>query len=203
MVFYGHFRGLNMSTVFLGSASPRRQELFKALYQNFQILTADSEPEARFGDPAEFVTFSAAFKARTIHRLPEAEGGLLFTFDTVVALGQRLLGKPSSKDVARDMLEELFGQSHSVFTGFAVMDPSGNLLLNSAEETRVSFDLGQETDLNRWLEGESWQDKAGGYAIQDSLCAPFIRSIDGCWYNVVGLPVARLCRELSNLGLRG
>jgi len=115
--------------------------------------------------------------------------------DTVVALGSSVLGKPGSCEEAVHMLQKLQNTTHKVHTGFALLS-SGNSYSECATTT-VEFEPMSEHDIKRYLDRVKPFDKAGSYGIQDPLMACHVRRIDGCYYNVVGLPVSRLCLALK------
>ena len=119
--------------------------------------------------------------------------------DTVVTIEGRILGKPRSSDDARHMLETLSGRTHSVITGVALIRLPDAEQRTFVESTLVHFDKLSEEELNRYLATDEPYDKAGAYAIQ-GRAGRFIPRIEGCYFNVVGLPLARLQHSLSELG---
>jgi len=133
---------------------------------------------------------------------PPGEGPkrrLVVGADTVVTLPGRVLGKPSSAAEAREMLEMLSGREHRVVTGVAVVDPAGGRSVAGAEETRVFFRNLTRAEIQAYVESGEPMDKAGAYAVQ-GLGALLVERIEGCYFNVVGLPLGLLAGLLGEFG---
>ena len=184
--------------IILASGSPRRRELLAGLGWNFEVIPPQVDEKKIDGEPpAELVKRLAEEKASSV--ASRFLGNWVLGADTVVALEGRILGKPNSEGEAAKMIAELSGRTHSVFTGVALIAPDGRKLIN-AEETRVTFrPLGKEDILAYIALGES-MDKAGAYAIQErgTLLA---ERIDGCYFNVVGLPLFRVSQMFAEMGI--
>ena len=184
--------------IILASGSPRRRELLAGLGWNFEVIPPQVDEKKIDGEPpAELVKRLAEEKASSV--ASRFLGNWVLGADTVVALEGRILGKPNSEGEAAEMIAELSGRTHSVFTGVALIAPEGRKLIN-AEETRVTFrPLGKEDNLAYIALGES-MDKAGAYAIQErgTLLA---ERIDGCYFNVVGLPLFRVSQMFAEMGI--
>ena len=177
----------------LASASPRRVTLLRQVGLTFTV--ADPGPDRAWpgeAEPRHGVRALALDKARRIGAAkPDA---IVIGADTVVvARGQRL-GKPAHRTEAVDMLRRLQGRTHEVWTGIAVV--RGGEQRTAAEVTRVLFARLTDDEIRRYVQSGEPLDKAGAYAIQ-GLAAPFIRRIEGDYFNVVGLPLARLRMVLS------
>ncbi|MHB1127734.1 MAG: Maf family protein [Bacillota bacterium] len=185
--------------IVLASASPRRQHLLAQLGLDFQVMVSNVEEKTRCQQPTGMVKELALAKATSI-----AGGlarGLVIGADTIVVLGGQVLGKPSSPSDAAKMLSKLSGCTHHVVTGVAVVDVETLRALVEAEITSVSFrDLSEEEIAGYVASGEP-MDKAGGYGIQ-GLGAVLVKEIHGCYFNVVGLPLARLAQILKLFGVR-
>lgn len=125
---------------------------------------------------------------------PEA---LTFGADTVVVLEGEVLGKPHSETEARAMLHRLSGATHTVYTGLALLHPSSGRSVTDHEATQVTFAELEGGEITRYVATGSPMDKAGAYGIQDDYGALFVSRIDGDFYNVVGLPLHRLYRMLT------
>ena len=115
--------------------------------------------------------------------------------DSIVVLEQQILGKPQNMAEAREMLKSLSGQVHAVYTGFAVIDQCSGQHTVDYAKTRVTFRSIADWEIERYLIAGHPLDKAGGYGIQDEA-ALFVTGIDGCYYNVMGLPVQALFQAL-------
>lgn len=184
--------------IILASGSPRRRELLAGLGWNFEVIPPQVDEKKIDGEPpAELVKRLAEEKASSV--ASRFLGNWVLGADTVVALEGRLLGKPNSEGEAAEMIAELSGRTHSVFTGVALIAPDGRKLIN-AEETRVTFrPLGKEDILAYIALGES-MDKAGAYAIQE-MGTLLAERIDGCYFNVVGLPLFRVSQMFAEMGI--
>jgi septum formation protein len=115
--------------------------------------------------------------------------------DTVVAKGNRIYGKPAGFDEAFEMLKTLQNRSHRVYTGFVLI--AGEKTHSECVTTTVEFEPMSDKEINRYLLAVEPYDKAGSYGIQDPLMACHVKRIEGCYYNVVGLPLSRVCKALK------
>lgn len=180
----------------LASGSPRRRELLRLIAPEFEAISLDLDERAIHADtPAALVEKLAAAKAEAAAALRPAD--LVLGCDTVVDLDGAVLGKPKDAADAAAMLRALSGRSHLVHTGVCAI--SGDKRQSLVETTKVYFDRISEEDLAWYLSTDEPWDKAGGYAVQ-GLAARFIPRIEGCYHNVMGLPVAALYRMLSAFG---
>ena len=182
--------------VILASGSPRRREILEGLGIKIQVLVPDADESCSLTDPGQYVRELSERKWQAARDMIVADGGcldgtLMIASDTVVACDGVILGKPRDKDDAREMLKLLSGRQHSVFSGVAVS--YGDRMVSDFDETRVCFSEISEQALDWYLDNCVYLDKAGAYAIQEEA-AMFIRGIQGDFFNVVGLPVSRLCR---------
>jgi septum formation protein len=146
--------------------------------------------------PAAFVVAQAEAKLRSAGSAPP--GWMALAADTVVVLDGRVMGKPKGPAEARDMLHALSGRTHEVVTGVAVS--YADAVAAGSEVTRVSFRTLAEEDVARYVAGGEPLDKAGAYGIQGAGAA-LVRGVEGCYFNVVGLPLARLLELLGEVGL--
>ncbi|MHB1421231.1 MAG: Maf family protein [Bacillota bacterium] len=185
--------------ILLASASPRRQQLLEQLGLDFRVIVSDVEEHSNGGRPLDIVQQLALAKAVSV-----ADGltdGLVIGADTIVVLGERVLGKPSSPAEAATMLRLLSGCTHQVVTGVAVVDAATSRTLVDAETTSVFFRNLSEDEIEGYVASGEPLDKAGAYGIQ-GLGALLVKEIHGCYYNVVGLPLVRLAEMLKYFGVR-
>lgn len=195
--------------IILASASPRRRELLSLVTKEFTVVTADVDERAaeikmeEEGTPALKVSeHLAEIKAKAVFDSlseEEKENSIVIGADTSVILGDVIYGKPEDRVDAVRMLSSMCGKEHVVATGVALFAGSKKNIFT--EETRVEFyrlDEFQSKLISDYCDSGSPYDKAGSYGIQD-MGALLIKRIDGDYSNVVGLPVARLARELANL----
>jgi septum formation protein len=184
----------------LASASPRRREILERLGFEFEVLPAGvEENDISCADHARFAILLAKKKAEAGRRARPL--ATVIAADTIVVCGEARLGKPVDEADASTMLRSLSGRAHEVITGVAVIAPDGRRLAE-AERTRVYFRALSEEEVARYVATGEPFGKAGAYAIQ-GFAAPFIEKIEGCYFNVVGLPVSLLFTLLSRLERTG
>lgn len=182
----------------LASASPRRRELLARLGVPFDVEPADLEEDLQGAPPVRLARRLATAKARAV--AAQRPDDIVIAADTIVAYRSILFGKPVDADEARAMLEFLRGRSHRVITAVAVLPPGRRRPLVEHAVTRVTMrrytDAGIDASIAR---GDPF-DKAGAYAIQDERLGPVAR-YEGCYCNVVGLPLWTAARLLGRAGL--
>jgi septum formation protein len=192
-----------MREIILASASPRRAELLKRLGVSFRAVPSLVEepphPEDLRGAEAQQLALKrAGSKARAVaRRYPQ---DLVLAADTVVWCDGRILDKPESTPEAREMLQFLSGRQHLVFTGVALHLEASGLRQEDVVATRVRFRSLSQGEIDGYLATGEPLGKAGGYGIQ-GYGALLVAGIEGCFYNVVGLPLARLGEMLKSFGV--
>jgi septum formation protein len=183
----------------LASSSPRRKELLRQIGVDFVVDPADVDEGVLPGEaPEGYAVRVALDKARVVSQRYEA--GIIIAADTIVVAGDEILGKPANAGEAERMLRVLSGRMHRVITGLAVMHAATGRELVRVSETRVWFrDLSAEEITAYAASGEPL-DKAGAYGIQEKG-ALLVGRIEGCYFNVVGLPVSLLGEMLREFGI--
>jgi septum formation protein len=183
----------------LASASPRRAEILRDAGMSFTVVSSAVDETPYAGEtPQELVQRLAGAKADLV--AARAVGNaIVIAADTVVALDGQLLAKPRSTDDARHMLEQLSGRTHAVHTGVSLIRLPDAEHLQFVETTLVTFSQLTADEISQYLATEEPYDKAGSYAIQ-GRAGRYISRIEGCYYNVVGLPLARVVAALRELG---
>jgi septum formation protein len=183
----------------LASASPRRAEILQSAGIAFSVLSSAVDETPMPGEaPQDLVQRLALAKADLV--AARAVGpAIVIAADTVVVLEGEILGKPRTSEDARQMLEKLSGRTHTVLTGVSMIRLPDVERREFMEATQVHFASISNEEILRYLASGEPFDKAGSYAIQ-GLAGRYIPRIDGCYFNVVGLPLARLCKELAELG---
>lgn len=177
----------------LASKSPRRQELLKLITDDFTVKTADVEENLPQGiKPEDAVLYLSKIKAEPL----ATDGDIVIGADTVVAAYGRILGKPTDRENAKEMLRLLSGREHSVFTGVTVFN--GREPKSFYVQTKVKFFELSEEEIEWYVSTGECDDKAGAYGIQGKGSL-LVEKIDGDYFNVVGLPVSELYRELKNV----
>lgn len=190
---------LNTSRLVLASASPRRASLLSQIGLTFEVRPSDvvEPPHSAFSNERgdEITQELALLKARDVAQ--HYNEGVIIGADTLVSLKGRLLGKPADDADAMAMLTQLSGTSHEVVTGVALVDASTKRTVVWAETTQVYFRKLHRTEIADYIATGEAADKAGAYGIQERGAA-FVRRIEGCYFNVVGLPLASFVEHLSN-----
>jgi septum formation protein len=188
-----------MLKLILASASPRRAEIMHNAGLAFTVISSAVD-ETPFPDewPRDYVARVAAAKAELV--AARAMGpAIVIAADTTVVLDERILGKPRSDLDARHMLRALSGRTHTVLTGVTLIRLPDAEHREFVESTRVDFAEISDDEIARYLATEEPHDKAGAYAIQ-GRAGRYIPRIEGCYFNVVGLPIARVQQALTELG---
>ena len=186
-----------MKKLVLASRSPRRRQLLKTLGINF--IAAESgfhEIDHADGTPGQHVQDNALGKARAI--AARYKNALIIGADTVVVYRQRVLGKPKNMAEAIEYLQLLQGKTHAVYTGLGIIDTKENITVVDFEKTLVTMRSLNEKEIRAYLSRIKPLDKAGAYAIQGAG-AVIVEKISGCYYNVVGFPLAKLEEMLLRL----
>lgn len=183
--------------IILASASPRRAELLKQIGLNFQVCPSDfSETVATRTSPAEAVEKLALMKAQTVGR--RFKRGLIIGADTVVAINREIIGKPENNRHAIEILSRLSGNHHEVVTGVSLLDLENERHIVWSDRTRVYFRKLRESEILEYVRSHDVSDKAGAYGIQEKAAA-FVSRIEGCYFNIVGLPLASLVEKFWEL----
>jgi septum formation protein len=186
-----------MKKLVLASRSPRRRQLLKTLGVHF--IAAESgfhEIDHADGAPGQHVQDNALGKARAI--ASQYNNALVIGADTVVVYRQRVLGKPKNITEAMEYLQLLQGKTHAVYTGLGIIDTKENITVVDFEKTLVTMRSLNEKEIRAYLSRIKPLDKAGAYAIQGAG-AIIVKKISGCYYNVVGFPLAKLEEMLLRL----
>lgn len=186
----------------LASSSPRRRELITLLGIPFHVVPAEiDETPPDVQSPDEIVAFLAREKALAV--ACAGVEGIVLGADTIVVCEGKVLGKPRDTEEAMQMLCLLNGREHQVYTGVALLEMAGGAVVREQSEsvcTRVWFRRVSEEHLRRYVATGEPMDKAGAYGAQ-GYGSTLIERIDGCYFNVVGMPVSRVCAMLEAWGI--
>ncbi len=189
--------------IILASKSPRRSQLLQWAEVDFEVVTANTNesypPELL---PAEIATHIATNKAMDVKRklsmsVHNGNGYPILAADTIVVLDDKIIGKPTGRDDAINTLTMLSGRKHRVITGICILSVENKIVF--AEETTVEFNVLTQLQIQHYVDNYKPYDKAGAYAIQEWIGVTGIKSINGDFYNVMGLPVSRVVQELATL----
>lgn len=177
--------------ILLASASPRRRELLHLITPDFECRAADVDESLPSGIlPSDAVLYLSKIKALALAPCDK----IIIGADTVVALGNKIIGKPKDENDAFNILESLSGREHSVFTGVTLI--RGTEMRSFFSETKVTFYELSDDEIHAYIKTGECLDKAGAYGIQGKGSL-LVQKIDGDYFNVVGLPVAELYRQLK------
>lgn len=177
----------------LASASPRRRELLHLVTEEFEVTVSNEEEILPQGmSDSESAEELAYIKAHSVFK--NRSDAVVIGADTIVVLDGEIFGKPQSSEHAAQMLKRLSGNTHTVITGVCIM--SKNKTVRFSQRTEVEFFNLSEREISEYVESGEPMDKAGAYAIQ-GLGGCLVKGIKGEFFNVVGLPVARIKRELE------
>ena len=185
----------NSSKLILASASPRREQLLKQIGLEFEVMPSDfDESRLCMNNPTESVQQAALEKARAVAR--KLVEGIVIGADTIVVYAGEVMGKPKDQSDAIQILKRLSGKKHEVITGVALVNARNNLEYVWSEKTSVWFRQLSDIEIKKYVESGQPMDKAGAYGIQGRAAA-FVKRIEGCYFNVVGLPLASLVENLK------
>jgi nucleoside triphosphate pyrophosphatase len=190
---------VEIKKIILASQSPRRSQLLQWAEIPFEVIIANTnESYPAHMQPAEIATHIAYNKAIAVKRnIPNVKDYTILAADTIVVLNNTIIGKPSGREEAIKILSELSGKVHSVITGVCILTEEKEIIF--ADETEVEFHELSLEQIGYYVDNYKPYDKAGAYAIQEWIGVTGIRSINGDFYNVMGLPVSRVVKELERL----
>ncbi len=181
----------------LASASPRRRLLLSQMQIPFRVIPADVDESETPDDPEAMCVRLADKKASRVHAL--ATSSWVLGADSIVVIGERVLGKPRDEAEAYEMLGLLSGREHRVVTGFCILDPSGRTAHSEAVSTAVQFKRLVDAEISAYIRTDEPFGKAGAYAIQ-GIGAFMVETISGSYTNVVGLPICAVIKALIQTG---
>ncbi len=181
-----------MKPIILASSSPRRAELLRKIGISFDVVEPNiDESLFTFGENPTIVSEQLALSKARSAAIKSGSTKMVLGADTIVILGREVFGKPQNPKDAYSMLHKLIGQSHMVLTGFALLDTKTKRFMTGYEWTKVFMRDCSDKEIKEYVQTGESLDKAGAYSIQ-GLGARFITRIEGCFYNVMGLPVTRI-----------
>ena len=196
---------MNSKKIILASKSPRRSQLLNWAEIEFDIISAETnENFPGYLIPADVAIYIACNKAMDVKNSLQSTNtnGIdcpILAADTIVVLDDKIIGKPSNREDAVNTLSMLSGRTHKVITGVCILIKEKKIVF--AEQTEVEFFDLLQSEIEYYIDNYKPYDKAGAYAIQEWIGVTGIKSINGDFYNVMGLPVSRVVKELRSLGL--
>lgn len=194
---------MEIKKIILASQSPRRKQLLEWAEIPFEIIIPDTDESYDYRlSPFEIAEHIAENKALAVKKMmadayTNADGYTILAADTIVVLGNKIIGKPAGRDDAINTLKQLSGKTHSVITGVCLLSKGHKKIF--FDETLVEFHRLTQRQVEYYVDNYKPYDKAGAYAIQEWIGVIGIKSITGDFYNVMGLPVSRVIKELEAL----
>lgn len=188
-----------MKRILLASSSPRRIELLRKFNIDFDIVPSSFEEKIFEMDPISLAIDMAKGKALNVAKNINRDF-IIISADTIVTKDGKVFGKPKDEEDAIKMLKELSGSTHEVVTAICVYDLGKGILKCDFEKTEVVFKELTEQEILDYINTKEPFDKAGAYAIQ-GIGSLFVKSINGCYFNVVGLPIFKLDQLLREVGV--
>ena len=186
---------LNAFNIILASRSPRRQQLLRELGLKFDVVIKDYEETFPEGLNGEEIARYVAFKKAASFENEISDNEIVIAADTIVWCNNKVLGKPVNQEDAFAILKEISGNTHEVITGVSLRSKSKELTFS--DSTKVTFETFTDEEIYYYIDKFKPYDKAGGYGIQEWIGILACSHIDGSYFNVVGLPVQRLYKELQ------
>lgn len=188
-----------MRQIILASSSPRRQELLKKIGLNFRVDKSNYKEDPNLHkDPIQLAQLLSLEKAKSV--APRHKNALIIAADTFVVFKNEVMGKPKTQKEAKDMLTKLSGKVHTVLTGLTIIDTTTKKTATTIVKTKVSMKKLTSKEINAYVATGEPLDKAGAYGIYDKA-AIFFDRIDGDFYNIVGLPLSALAKDLKKFGV--
>jgi len=185
--------------IILASTSPRRKELASAMGLEFEIIPSSYEEDMSLNlAPKELVQVLSYGKAKAV--ADKLNSGIVIGVDTIVCINDKKLGKPKSNQEAFQMLKNLSGKFHQVYSGVSIIDCKTKKSIKDFEVTKVKFRKMTENEIKAYIQTREPMDKAGAYGIQ-GLASIFVEKIEGCYFNVMGFPVHNIYKNLKKLGV--
>jgi septum formation protein len=192
---------LSAPRLILASASPRRQSLLREAGYEFTVHPADVDESALAGEAGlsaeQLPEYLARAKAEAV--AAKFPSDVVLAADTIVALGGEVIGKAADADDARRILSRLSGSTHSVITGVVALGRTAGIALSRTVVSTVEMRPLTAGQIDAYISTRQWEGKAGAYGIQDA--DPFVARIDGCFTNIVGLPMTTMIELLTNAGI--
>lgn len=188
---------LKSYNIILASKSPRRQELLKGIGVPFSIITKDVDESFSANiSPYDVAPYLSVKKAKAFEENELPENYMVITADTVVVVDDEILGKPKDAEEARQMLRLISGKRHSVITGVSIR--TKDKIKTFSAMSKVSFDTLGEEEIDYYVNNFKPFDKAGAYGIQEWIGYIGVSSVEGSYFNVMGLPTQKLYKMLKN-----
>ena len=188
-----------MKKIILASSSPRRKDLLSQIGIKFEIDPSNYEEDMTLKmSPSELAKHLSLGKAKDVAQ--RHKNAIIISGDTFCAIDNEVLGKPHTAEKAKEMLQKLNGKTHSIITGFSIIDTDTNKQISKSVETKVYFRAVTDKEIDAYIATGEPLEFAGAYAMQ-YLGGLFIEKIEGDYFNIIGLPILPLAIELKDFGI--
>ena len=185
--------------IILASTSPRRHGLAQEMGLEFEIIPSKYEEDMSLKLPPAKLAMTLAY-GKALDVAKRYKRGIVIGIDTFVVFKGKLLGKPKSKKEAFRMLKRFSGKWQSIYSGVALIDCESKKTIKDYEVSKIKFARMNDFEIKKYIETGDPMDKAGAFGIQ-GLAAIFLEKVDGCYTNVIGLPVRNLYKNLKKMGV--
>ena len=184
--------------IYLASKSPRRRKLLEQLNLKFKTFSVDCAEDIEKGESPVKAAKRLSLKKLYVAK-QKVKNGIIITADTIVVINGKIIGKPVNKKDAERILNFLSNKTHIVYTGFSIYNSNNKKTITDYEKTFVTFRKLEKQEIKKYIATGSPMDKAGAYGIQDDFGAVFVKKINGCYNNVVGLPLTKVYDALLRI----
>lgn len=184
--------------IYLASKSPRRKKLLEQLNLKFKTFSVVCAEDIEKGESPVKAAKRLSLKKLYLAK-QKVKNGIIITADTIVVINGKIIGKPVNKKDAERILNLLSNKTHIVYTGFSIYNSRENKTITDYEKTLVTFRKLEKQEIKKYIATGSPMDKAGAYGIQDDFGAVFVKKINGCYNNVVGLPLTKVYDALLRI----
>ncbi len=188
-----------MRKIILASTSPKRKQLLENAGMDFEVVSSNYEEDMTIDlPPSELAMFLSHGKAESV--ISNFNDAIIISADTFVSIDNKIIGKPHTKEMAKITLEKLCGRTHSVFTGYTIIDTKNNNKISKSVETKVTFKTLTEEMIDNYIEEGNPLKFAGSYTLND-IKDKFIEKIEGDHNNIIGLPVDDVLKTLREFNV--
>jgi len=188
-----------MRKIILASRSPHRKKLLTQIGLKFIVQESEYEEDMdHLSDPYKLAKFLALGKARDVAR--HHKDSIVIGADTFITFNNKFIGKPKTREEAKEMLSDFSGKTHKIISGYALIDTSNNNLISDFGEALVKFKILTEEEIDDYIATDEPMDKAGAYGLM-GMGAVLIDRTDGDFYSVIGLPLNKIFIDLKKMGI--
>ena len=190
-----------MKKIILASTSPRRKEILKNIGVDFEIIGSDYEEDMTLNmKPSELAKFLSLGKAKSVAKKLKNQDCIIIAADTFIVSEHHILGKPKTKQTARQTLQKISNKTIEAITGYTIIDTESQKNISDAVNTKIVMKKITDEEIDLYLESDEALDKAGGFGIQGKG-ALFVKEIHGDYFNIIGLPIFSIAQSLRQFDI--